>query len=80
MTGGETIVLSVSDVRRVLFNIKDTWAVCERVCVVMCFVTVLFMCSVFLGDCIFHSLCSAPEQGRGEEEGGEGKQGGLYSK
>lgn len=62
VTGGETAELRVSGVSCVLYNIKDTLAVCERVCVAMCFVSVLFMCSVFLGDCIFHSLCSAPEK------------------
>lgn len=66
---GDTAALSVSGVSLVLSNIKDTWPVCVRVCVLpMCFVSVLFMWSVFLGDCIFHSLCSAAGQ-RGEERG-----------
>lgn len=31
---------------------------CEGLCVFPCAISV-FMCSVFLGDCIFHSLCRA---------------------
>lgn len=37
------------------------------VCVWHPFICVLFMCRVFLDNCIFHSLCSSLGQQQGEE-------------
>lgn len=60
----DTTALRVSGVSLVLCNIKDTWPVCASQCVfcvsvcTQVSVAVLFMCSIFLGVSIFHSLCS----------------------
>lgn len=53
----------VSQMSALCFLILKTLGLCQCGCVCThVFVSVLFMCSVFLGDCIFHSLCSAPGQ------------------
>lgn len=61
-------LLGVSQVSALCFLILKTLGLCVTV-------SVLFLCSLFLGDCIFHSLCRS--RGERGERGGSNKESGV---